>query len=305
MGLFDWLKGNKSSDNVDKNSKVVTKSQKQVEKTNSVFVNENIQPSDDFYLFAKKYIEKLPNLKFHKNYQPFFKNQNMALLRHSFENTIFAFCYLEDGKVKGEVYELTDVLFTSGRLVVFNDKKTETMHTYQYVNNEIIVKEEKYSCFECAIKYDFSRMNFTNTISIQIDEDKQLVKIAEYYKNEMLEITFDKILEVKVLENNVEIERYSRTKQAVGAIVGGALMGGAGAVVGGLTTGKQSSNILTNLSIELFIDDFKNPYREIVFFENDNKFIEIKSSSDEAIKARQNLERFYKLLYLVVRRNSR
>ena len=67
--------------------------------------------------------------------------------------------------------------------------------------------------------------------------------------------SYDDIVEYELLEDGDTI-----TKGGLGrALVGGAVFGGTGAIVGGVTGGKRSKKVINSLKIKITIDDFESP----------------------------------------------
>ena len=67
--------------------------------------------------------------------------------------------------------------------------------------------------------------------------------------------SYDDIIEYELLEDGDTI-----TKGGLGsAVVGGILLGGVGAIVGGVTGGRKSRSIINSLKIKITINDFQNP----------------------------------------------
>lgn len=74
---------------------------------------------------------------------------------------------------------------------------------------------------------------------------------------------FDEILEVELIENGQTITRTSRGSQIAGVAVGGALLGGVGAVIGGLSGSTTSSDTIKNVDLKIVVNDFKKPFHKL------------------------------------------
>jgi len=78
--------------------------------------------------------------------------------------------------------------------------------------------------------------------------------------------SFDEIVDFELLEDGSVL-----TKGGVGrAVVGAALFGGVGAIVGGVT-GKKSNSVCNSLKIKVTINDMNNPVAYINFFNTQTK----------------------------------
>ena len=80
-------------------------------------------------------------------------------------------------------------------------------------------------------------VSMKNDVALCIDEVKQKIYLfTNYYNEEKLRsYSLKDLLQVEIIEDNVTITKTSRTSQVGGAIVGGMLAGGVGAVIGGLS----------------------------------------------------------------------
>lgn len=68
-----------------------------------------------------------------------------------------------------------------------------------------------------------------------------------------------------VVEDGNSLTQTSRSSQAVGAIVGGALLGGAGTIIGGLSGSKKNINTVSNLQLAVIINDIEQPRFTLTF----------------------------------------
>lgn len=93
---------------------------------------------------------------------------------------------------------------------------------------------------------------------IEFDEQKRLWLIPDGFASKKVNpkiYKFDDIMEYELLENG-----YSITKGGVGrAIAGGVLLGGVGAIVGGVTGKKKTKSIINNLKIKITVNEISNP----------------------------------------------
>lgn len=93
---------------------------------------------------------------------------------------------------------------------------------------------------------------------IEFDESKRqwIVRGSGLFKipNPPL-YSYDDIVDFELLEDGESI-----TKGGLGsALVGGLLLGGAGAIVGGITGKKNTKSVINNLKIKITVNDFQNP----------------------------------------------
>jgi hypothetical protein len=84
--------------------------------------------------------------------------------------------------------------------------------------------------------------------------------------NEEHEYTFDQITKCEVMKDNVTTISTDRGSQLAGAVVGGALLGAPGALIGGLSSSKTSKENLKSVILKLYVDDPAHPVHDVCFF---------------------------------------
>jgi hypothetical protein len=103
--------------------------------------------------------------------------------------------------------------------------------------------------------------------AIAIDENSKIIcfinnlKIARKY-------SYKDILECHLIEDGVAITKSSRGSQIGGALVGGLIAGGVGAIIGGLSGQKTSTNLVKSLDLKIIVKDTVNPFFIINFMNN-------------------------------------
>lgn len=106
-----------------------------------------------------------------------------------------------------------------------------------------------------------SLSNNSETAGIALDELKKEICLWTYsvdFKERRL--SYDDILSVEIIQDNISIIQTNRISQLGGALVGGVLLGGLGAAVGALSGKKQTSDGKINkLAFILKINDTTNP----------------------------------------------
>lgn len=108
---------------------------------------------------------------------------------------------------------------------------------------------------------------------IFFDSEKKYIKLdgvsrSYYSMKEMIDLT--KVIQVELIQDNNVITKVSSGSAISRAMVGGALAGGVGAVVGGNTAKSKSSNKLMKISFRFKINDMNKPYKEIVVLYDKN-----------------------------------
>lgn len=80
------------------------------------------------------------------------------------------------------------------------------------------------------------------------------------------EANYEDLLSVTLKTDGQTISKKSTTRTLTGAAVGGALFGGAGAIVGGLSGDVTSTQAISKVIIKLTFRDIENPNFELVLF---------------------------------------
>lgn len=121
-------------------------------------------------------------------------------------------------------------------------------------------------------KEELLKFNTTKKIGnyIEFDEENRQWLVPDGFfgnkKNPHI-YSFDDIAEYELLENGDSI-----TKGGLGrAITGGILLGGVGAIVGGMTGVKKSKSVINSLKIKITVNDFQNPAVFINFITSQTK----------------------------------
>src|SRR5699024_2115573 len=82
---------------------------------------------------------------------------------------------------------------------------------------------------------------------------------------------FSDIIEAETIINNTTVTKTSRGSQIAGTAIGGALLGGVGVVIGGLSGTKVGDENILEAKIKLTIDNISKPVHNIIFLNNESK----------------------------------
>lgn len=120
---------------------------------------------------------------------------------------------------------------------------------------------------EQTVELILSKMNnFNATIKIvgytgyyifAVDEKNE--KIAYITEKEKHVIDFSDIIGVELIENGFTVSKKSAIRTIGGSIVGGALGGGAGTVVGGLSGSSKQNNKIYSVSVKILLRNLASP----------------------------------------------
>lgn len=126
---------------------------------------------------------------------------------------------------------------------------------------------------DSSSKAVFDPSRSANTVSfhnehcaLSLNNDSKQILIAtdsgQYNISKTHIYGFDNIVNVEI-----EIDGNSVASPSIGgAIVGGVLFGGAGAIVG--SSNKTINQKIKNIALKLYVDDIKNPYHRLLFYSN-------------------------------------
>lgn len=101
---------------------------------------------------------------------------------------------------------------------------------------------------------------------VKIDENNE--KVAYISKNGSRVFSYDDIIKVELQESGQTISQKSTTRTIGGAVLGGVLAGGAGAVIGGLSGASTQRRKVTSIVVKVTLRDVADPTVNIVCFEN-------------------------------------
>ena len=104
-------------------------------------------------------------------------------------------------------------------------------------------------------------------------------------------IDVHKVLNVELSIDDKTVYKAGSIASLAGAAVGGVTFGGAGAIVGSLTSARKNTGKISNLSIKLRINDTNNPLLEINFIDKPTK-----SSNEDVIKKMKVAEKWTNLI---------
>ena len=96
-----------------------------------------------------------------------------------------------------------------------------------------------------------------NTYAIAVDQNKKKIAFIEMHNKRV--IPFNHLLSVEVLEDNVILSQKSSLRTIGGAIVGGTIAGGAGAIIGGLSGDSKQNKKVSKVQVKVKVRDINNP----------------------------------------------
>ncbi len=110
-------------------------------------------------------------------------------------------------------------------------------------------------------------------------------------------VTYQNLLSCEIIEDGNSITKTSRLSQLGGAAVGGLLLGGLGAIVGGLSGSKTTSREIDHITLSIIINDTENPVRTIKFLEG-----KIKRNSIEHTDLLKKAKHWHSIIEILIKK---
>ncbi|WP_339280957.1 SHOCT domain-containing protein [Lysinibacillus sp. FSL P2-0066] len=93
-----------------------------------------------------------------------------------------------------------------------------------------------------------------------------LSKTSSKYDFKFILLPFKDILSVEIMVDGVSVTKTSRSSQLGGALVGGVLAGGIGAIIGGTSGSKTTTEDVKQINLLITVNDVHNPIYIVNFF---------------------------------------
>ncbi|WP_188206960.1 SHOCT domain-containing protein [Alkalibacillus aidingensis] len=141
---------------------------------------------------------------------------------------------------------------------------------------------------------------------ILIDEDNKKVCIVWQGMNRHKVFNYRDILESEIIEDGETITKSSRKSQIGGALLGGVLAGGVGAIIGGLSGKQKSDKEIISLDLKLVVNNTQNPVYTINFLKAEiesisQKPIPIKKSSSQYKLSKNKINHWHSLITVLIK----
>ena len=156
------------------------------------------------------------------------------------------------------------MLGTLGALIFYNANSRNDIKSN-------FIKETDKFIQENQININKSSYSDTNLSRIVFDHDNKKLII---FKNEITptSLPYSLLIESELMENGNTLTKTSRGEQVAGAVIGGALAGGVGAIIGGLSGKKTSSDIIKTLQIKITANDINSPVHSFYIKDSSNEY---------------------------------
>ena len=101
-----------------------------------------------------------------------------------------------------------------------------------------------------------------NQAGVAIDRNRRQILLAS--RDGLRTYSAESIISCEVLEDGVQLAYANRGSQLLGVAAGGALLGGVGAVIGGLSGSQRTMQRVESVVLRFKTDDFDNPVHDIL-----------------------------------------
>lgn len=141
--------------------------------------------------------------------------------------------------------------------------KEQKEHVQQKIADIFIRENFKRSNNKFFIFNDYDSM-------IALDEDNRKVAFISSKGIVYKIVNYKDILESHVVEDGISITKTSRGGQIGGALLGGFIAGGVGAIIGGLSSEKRTSDKVKKIELKIIVNDTDKPVQTITFLKGEN-----------------------------------
>jgi len=181
------------------------------------------------------------------------------------------------------------------------EKKRQEANTRQ---SSLRNTERELEGFSISQKYVSNDMD----TSILLDEENKKVCIIYSKLQSKIILDYKDILESEILEDGNTITKTSRSSQIGGALLGGLLLGGVGAIIGGLSGEKSSVKEIIRVDLKIVINNIKKPVHVLNFLFDDSvdpmngRPFGIKKDSTKYKDAISKANHWHSLMSVLIRR---
>jgi hypothetical protein len=195
---------------------------------------------------------------------------------------------------------VTILVFWLYSYIQTGESKKKSIETNEKVN-KLFELEKSLENFKVSQK--FTTPNIDKMILLD-EENKQVAFIESQFSSKEI-YNYDDILESEILEDGKTITTTSRGSQVVGALIGGALIGGVGAIIGGLSGKKTSDEEIYRIDLKVIVNNTKSPIKLINFMNSDSDLsttpVPTKKEEPKYKSAKRNIDHWYSLLSVLIK----
>ncbi len=116
-------------------------------------------------------------------------------------------------------------------------------------------------------------MGCDGSSGLAVDEKRQKVCLITNNRASVSQriISYKDIFSVELFEDGNSVTKTVRSSQIGGAVVGGLLLGGVGAVIGGLSGKTETSGKIKRIDLRLIVNDMSAPLHDVAFMNVEEK----------------------------------
>ena len=141
---------------------------------------------------------------------------------------------------------------------------------------------------------EFISYDYKNILALD-EESKRICVVSDDGTRKIY--LYKDLLQVEIVEDGVSVTTTSRTSQLGGALVGGMLAGGVGAVIGGLSGKTKTEREINSIELKLVVNDTNQPVYSFVFYKK-KKFEEFQATQ----KAKNEVNFWHSLISVLIKR---
>lgn len=169
-----------------------------------------------------------------------------------------------------------------------------------------VIYDAKDQFYKLGLDHYYFSFNIGKTKAFKLDEETSNMiyvhRRSVIDKFEVTNIPFDKILDVTVSSNDSSLISVSKSGLVGGALVGGAVFGNVGSVVGAMSANKHSSELIHNIDLIITIDDLSSPIIKFEAFRSENG---IDKNSDHYEDIMNNVDEWFGKFTVIIKRNEK
>ncbi|EMI11233.1 SHOCT domain-containing protein, partial [Anoxybacillus gonensis] len=179
------------------------------------------------------------------------------------------------------------------------ESKQKQKQEHKKMQKQIENRQKKmYEKLESIEGFQMSKslVSIHNNLTIAIDNNSKQVAFVDLSENINL-YNYRELLEVEVIEDGETVTKTSRSSQIGGALIGGLIAGGTGAIIGGLS-GKQVTNEeVKKVYLKILVNDIDNPVKKVVLLDKQQA---IKKSHYEYQIAKEKALEWHSLIRVLI-----
>ncbi|MBD1379226.1 hypothetical protein [Metabacillus arenae] len=148
-----------------------------------------------------------------------------------------------------------------------NEQRDMSERQIKVINSKLNTIINELNLTKTHFFLDFNQQN-----ALLIDEKQSKVAVFKNEDNnyQPYVYSFNEIVQSEIKEDDSTVTKVDRGSQVGGVVVGGALLGGAGAIIGGLSGSKRNTKGVKSIELILTCDDLIQPLHKITFLKSND-----------------------------------